>query len=411
MKYNPVETLNVFWEKGEREHIQVGRLAYIKRQAVFEYATEFLDLNIALSPFYLPQRQGVIFAERELFESLHGVFNDSLPDGWGRLLLDRQLQRLNINPVQLTPLDRLAHVAHRGMGALSYEPDYGIDDYSNDPLDLEQLAAATQRNLQGAPEKIIAELLSLAGSSAGARPKILVAVSVDKKNIVHDPQQLESSYEHWLIKFPSAHDLSDIATIEYAYSCMAKDAGIEMAPTHLFSTANGKQYFGTKRFDRIDDQRLHMHSACGLLNADFRLPSLDYKTLLAATFQLTKDIREVEKMFALAVFNVLTHNRDDHSKNFSFLMDNQGEWTMAPAYDLTFSTGPEGEHSTMMMGVGRNPGPEQFKTLAESAMLNNSKAQQIVERIRTIISQWPRYANDSGVSKGSREYIKQYIKQ
>lgn len=416
MKYNPVNTLNVVWEKNPGASVQVGRLAYVKRQVVFEYATEFLTLGINLSPFFLPSGAEIITsANKTLFDSLHGVFNDSLPDGWGRLLLDRQLQQLAIDPRQLSPLDRLAHVGRRGVGALSYEPDKQSILAGSDPLDLEQLATDSQRDLRGAPEEVITELLTLAGSSAGARPKILVGVSPDKSIIMHDPQQLESrlenslSLEHWLIKFPSSHDPDDIAAIEYAYSRMARDAGIDMAPTHLFSTSAGNRYFGTKRFDRCGDQRIHMHTACGLLNADFRIPSLDYKDLLAATLHLTGDQRQAEKMFALAVFNVLVHNRDDHSKNFSYLMDSAGTWTMAPAYDLTFSSGPGGEHSTMMMGNGKNPGEGEFLALAETAMLDKRAAQDIIERIKTVIAEWPQYAREAGVSRGSQQTIGQRI--
>lgn len=225
----------------------------------------------------------------------------------------------------------------------------------NDTINLDQLATQAGEVLKGSSEDVIQELLALNGSSAGARPKALIGVDKDHKNISHGAKQLEQGFEPWLVKFPNSQDGPDAGAIEYVYALMAKEAGVSMPEVHLFPSQKGSGYFAVKRFDRNGTRRYHMHTAAGLLHSDFRTPSLDYEDLLNLTAVLTKDVREVEKMYRLAVFNVLAHNRDDHAKNFSFLMDETGEWKLSPAYDLTFSSGPNGEQSTMVMGQGRNP--------------------------------------------------------
>jgi serine/threonine-protein kinase HipA len=179
-----------------------------------------------------------------------------------------------------------------------------------------------------------------------------------------------------------------------------------MMEAHLFPAKKGAGYFATKRFDRTESgERLHMHTACGLLHSDFRVPSLDYQDLIKATMILTRDIREAQKMYRLAVFNALSHNRDDHAKNFSFLMDASGAWKMAPAYDLTFSSGPGGEQSTMVMGEGKNPGIEHLLKLAEVTDLSRADAQRIIDETVTALLQWKELAKSCGVSKASIKRI------
>ena len=154
---------------------------------------------------------------------------------------------------------------------------------------------------------------------------------------------LPQGFEPWLVKFPNRQDGTDAGGMEYVYALMAKEAGVELPEVHLFAAEKTAGYFAMKCFDRQENSRLHMHSASGLLHSDFRAPALDYDDSLELTAALTRDRDEVMKMYRLAVFNVLAHNRDDHGKNFSFLMSNTGAWKFAPAYDLTFSSGPGGE--------------------------------------------------------------------
>lgn len=362
MKYVPTPLLNVFMEFSERR--KVGRLALRGRSILFEYEPAFVAAGLQISPFRLPLRSSVSTGDPKVFDGLSGAFNDSLPDGWGRLLLDRAVEMHGLRRGQLTPLDRLAHVGRNGMGALSYEPDQSGEDALAETLQIDKIAA--EAAFSGEQEGVIEKLLKLNGASSGARPKIVAQVSKDKKQIIHGRAPLRAGCAHWMIKFPSANDANDIGAVEYAYSLMAKAAGVDMPETYLFKGKTKQRYFGSRRFDRDGAKRIHMHSLSGLLHADHRLPAIDYNDFLKATLLLTKDARELERAFTLACFNVLAHNRDDHSKNISFLMDEAGRWTLAPAYDLTFSDGPGGEQSMMVMGEGKSPGLSHLRALAKT---------------------------------------------
>ena len=400
MIYTPTELLTVYLEAGERR--KVGRLALRQRQILFEYDAAFLAAGIEISPIKLPLKAGVFTSPDAVFDGLYGVFNDSLPDGWGRLLLDRTVEKHGIRRGQLNALDRLAYVGRNGMGALSYEPDRSSDSGSDTPLVLDRLAAESAIVLAGESEDVFEELLRLNGSSAGARPKIVAQVSADRSRIVHGLAKLKRGFEHWMIKFASSQDPRDIGAIEYAYSLMARAAGVDMPETHLFRTRK-RRYFGAKRFDRQGDSRVHMHSLSGLIHADHRNPAVDYATILRVVRVLTKNIAEVEKAYALACFNVLAHNRDDHAKNFSFLLNDRNAWVFAPAYDLTFSDGPAGEQSTMVMGEGKNPGVEQLRALAKEHDLKHAPG--ILAKVQKAIARWRDHAAKAGVSAKSTKEI------
>ena len=382
----------------------VGRLAERNGIIYFEYDEDFVQNGVEISPFKLPLRNGVVELPSDPFEGLAGVFSDSLPDGWGRLLFDRMMRSQRISPSQISSLDRLAYVGLNGMGALVYEPD------SSPPIiqqfiDLDLLATQTEKILEGASGEVITELFALNGSSAGARPKALIGVDQARKNISYGVNQLNDGFEHWLVKFPNSQDGIDSGAIEYVYALMAKEAGLYFPDVQLFSSQKGNGFFGVKRFDRQENKRFHMHTVSGLIHSNFRFPSLDYEDLLSLTMALTKDIREVEKMFRLAVFNVMAHNRDDHAKNFSFLMNEFGEWKLSPAYDLTYSNGPGGEQSTMVMGEGRNITIEHLIKLGLEAKISKELIDQIIEKTRNSLSKWNYLANEYGISKSNIKLI------
>ena len=401
MAYSPTELLTIYLD-AQNQRRKVGRLAFKDRRVLFEYEASFIASEIEISSIKLPLRPGVSVADTTIFDGLFGVFNDSLPDGWGRLLLDRTVEKYGIHRGLLNPLDRLAYVGRHGMGALSYEPELSLENSDNAPLSLDRLAEESAAVLAGENEEVFEELLRLNGSSSGAQPKIVAQVSADKKRIIHGQQELQPGFAHWMIKFPSSQDARDVGAIEYAYSLMAKDAGVEISETHLFCTRRNK-YFGTKRFEWDGDARIHMHSLGGLIHADHRSPSLDYDMVLRVTLALTRNIKDAEKAYALACFNVLAHNRDDHVKNFSFLLNARNEWIFAPAYDLVFSYGPGGEQSMLVMGEGRNPGTSQLQSLGKQHGLKN--APEILERIKRSVAKWPRYAELADVSRKSTKEI------
>ena len=382
----------------------VGRLALRGRDIYFEYEPSFIKQGLEISMIRLPLKSGVINFPYSLFEGLPGVFNDSLPDGWGRLLFDRMARSHNILPEEISPLDRLISIGNHGLGALVYEPDHSLP-MSSGEIRLDRLAEQTREVLEGTSENVLQELLGLNGSSAGARPKALIGLEPNRQQIIHGAADLPSGYEPWIVKFANTLDGGDAGAIEYVYSLMAKDAGITVPDTHLFPAQRGAGYFAVKRFDRNGKNRFHMHTVCGLLHADFRTPNLDYEQLLTLAGVLTRDVREVEKLFRLAAFNVLAHNRDDHGKNFSFLMNSDGQWKLSPAYDLTFSSGPRGEQSTTVMGEGQNPGLSNLKKLGIEANLSKPRIQEILEQTQAALRKWDTLANQHGVSKSNLELI------
>lgn len=404
MTWTPVTAINVGLNFGDGT-IPVGRLAINQGRVYFEYDATFLPRGLKLSPLHLPLEPGLKTFDPHLFDGLPGVFGDSLPDGWGRLLLDRTLRQRGIMPQELSGLDRLAHVGAHGMGALVYEPDQSKTDATPSVLDLDALAASANEVFEGESDAVLAELLALNGSSAGARPKVVVGVDAKRKKLVHGTSTMPTGYTPWLVKFNTQQDGADAGAIEYVYSLMAKAAGLAMAECHLFPAAQGPGYFGTQRFDRMEGQRLHMHTAAGLLHANFREPALDYEGLLALTTTLTRDMRDVEMMFRLAVFNVLAHNRDDHGKNFSYLMDAAGEWRLAPAYDLTFSRGPNGEQSTSVMGQGKAPSLEHLVKLGAAGGLDKKQVEAIITQTNDALGQWEALAAEHGVSKANIKLV------
>jgi serine/threonine-protein kinase HipA len=392
MNFTQQNLIHVYYHSLASKQL-MGRLLLKNRQIFFEYDTAFIKTELELSPFKLPLKAGVISSKDRIFEGLFGVFNDSLPDGWGRLLLDRKLTNLGINPGNLSPLDRLYLIGNNGMGALSYEPGNPASAVGW-PIDLDEIDHEIQATLIN-NDQYVDDLLILGGSSSGARPKVLLRID----------------NEDWLIKFRSSLDPPDISSIEYAYHLMAKEAGLHVPKAKLFPSQKSFGFFGVKRFDRKDDEKIHMHTISGLLHADHREPFLDYTTIMKATLYLTRDVRECEVQFRNAVFNVLSHNRDDHSKNFSFLMDANGTWNVSPAYDLTFSSGPVGEHSSMIVGEGKHPTKNHLLKLALIGNIKRDKALDIIDQVLEATQKWSDFAAKTGVSKLQTKNIAEALNQ
>ncbi|MFO7878549.1 MAG: type II toxin-antitoxin system HipA family toxin [Bacteroidales bacterium] len=341
----------------------VGKLALNKRHvALFEYDKQWLENGFSISPIYLPLESRTFVARSEPFDGLFGVFNDSLPDGWGRLLIDRYLRNKGKDPWSVSVLDRLSMVGKNGMGALSYFPE-NQPGKDRDNGDLDYFASEVSKILHSEKADDLEVLIAKNGSSAGVRPKVIIDYQDDA----------------WLVKFPALHDPPEIGEIEYECSVMARQCGIETPDIRLFQ---GK-YFGSKLFDRIEHERFHVHSVSGLLYADHRLPSLDYEDVLKLTHLITGDFQEVERMFNRMVFNLLIKNRDDHAKNFSFIY-REGAWKLAPAYDLTPGYGFNGHHSTTVLGKG-NPLMDDVILLAKKIGFREKTAREQIVRNQDLI--------------------------
>lgn len=352
-----VKLIQVFYDNS-----LVGKLALgPDRRAVFEYDGLWLQSGFSISPFYLPLKAGLSTARSTPFDGLFGVFFDSLPDGWGKLLMDRWLQKQGVDPFSMSTLERLALVGSNGMGALTYMPDHAPTGL-NVQQSLDYYAMQVEKVLCDEDTDALDELVKTAGSSAGVRPKVMVHIDS------HD----------WLVKFRAVQDPPNIGELEYTYSLLAKKSGIDMPETRLF---NGK-YFGVRRFDRTGDKRLHVHSAAGLLYASHRLPSLDYTELMKATLALTRNMEEVEKMFRLMVFNVVIGNRDDHARNFSYIYIDRS-WKMSPAYDLLPSAGFGGQHTTTVNGQG-NPTIKDCMEVARQTGFPEKKAKEIINQVQDV---------------------------
>jgi serine/threonine-protein kinase HipA len=382
---------------------EVGELVLSDQKIYFRYNTDFLKAGLNLSPIKLPFSRDIVSADKQPFDGLFGVFNDSLPDGWGRLLLDRNLSAKGIDIAKITPLDRLAYVGSRGIGAIVYRPEIRPAKTVDPIPELDIIAAEMNNILQGTSSEIIEELFILGGSSGGARPKIFAAYNPLTKDLIHGFDNIPEGYDEWIIKFPSSSDNMEIANIEFSYHKMALLAGIEMSECRLFNGKSGQVYFGTKRFDRMAGKRLHTHTACGLMHDNFKMSTMDYGHLMDCAFRLEKRVKAYEKVFRLAAFNVFSHNWDDHSKNFSFLMNEQGEWQFAPAYDLTFSYSGYGFHSTMIAGESKNPGRKELMKLATHFGLKN--AGPIIEEVQEAISQWGAIASEYGIIGETRNTV------
>jgi len=385
----------------------VGELVLHEKNYLFKYASDFLSKGLEISPFKMKLSNEVLKADSQPFEGIFGVFHDSLPDGWGRLLLDRTLLAKGKSLTNITLLDRLAYVGKNGMGALVYEPEVHFSYQENTSFDLDDIYSETTKIINDVDSEHIEDLFKMGGSSGGARPKIFIGYQPNTNKIVNDKLTLKPGFEHWIVKFPSSNDIPDIANIEYAYYKMALECGIEMSDSKLFIGKSGKNYFATKRFDRIGNSRLHMHSAAGLMHDNFRVSNMDYGHLMDCAFKLEKQYSAYEKVFRLAVFNVMFHNRDDHSKNFSFLMNAEGNWSFSPAYDLTFSNSSHGHHSTMIMGESKAPTSKDLLNLANHFGLKTGK--EIIEQVRECASKWKSYANEANISANTINMIEKRI--
>ena len=365
-------------------HRMVGLLYENAGRVFFEYSPDFLQSGIALSPFKLPLKPGVFEDEKRTFDGLFGLFNDSLPDGWGCLLLDRKLRKRGLSYDSITPLSRLSMIGRNPMGALEYEPaDEAAEEVGN--VELDSLSGEVDKILAGNDSDVLDELLKLNGSSGGARPKIVAYVSDDRQKIIHGGANPPAGFTPWIIKFSERHDKLNSGETEYRYSLAAKEAGIDMPPTHLFPSKNGGGYFGVQRFDRTPQGKVHVHTACGLLHASHRFSCLDYENLLKLTLVLTRDITQAEEMVRRMVFNVKSGNRDDHSKNFSFLLNKNFEWRLAPAYDLTPSAGINGEQTAMVNGKGRNITDDDLIAAAKVADIPASAVRSIINTVESAL--------------------------
>ncbi len=412
MIFEPVRSLNVMRTLSTGEDVQVGVLAQNNKGVFFQYKANYLDrFGRAgnLSPYKLKLDTSLQMAPQTPHYGLHGVFADSLPDGWGLLLQDRVFRQQGISLGNITAMDRLAFVGQGGSGALSYQPARAHEKSSiwNRIIDLGFQAQAL---FDGQTDEVLQALVA-AGSSGGARPK--AQLYFQPGDFQNCRTQAQTGDEAWLVKFTSERFLlsHEEGVCEAIYLSLAESLDLQTPQWHLITAAD-KQWLAVKRFDIHADGRVHLASVSALLDADFRQPSLDYQDLIKMTGQLCRSAKAAQLQFKRAVFNLFASNQDDHSKNWAFLLEDDGKWQPAPFYDVTFSPHPYNEHATSFYGFDKKPTQKVIQQLAYSAGYESwPKAQQIIKEIAETVQLFATEARKFGVRSQTIAEIKKVLAQ
>lgn len=346
----------------------VGYLAEIEDKIAFQYDDEWIKNGFSISPFSLPLSDEIYKDGKYIFDGLYGVFWDSLPDGWGELLVRRMLAKNGVNFDKLSPLQRLSIIEKNGLGALEYEPSESLKGISSD-LDLDALSIEANKVLNDNFNSAdLDSIYYLGGSSGGARPKA----------------HIKYNNEEWIVKFPCRIDPVNIGQKEFKANSLARQCGINVNEFELFDSKICSGYFGTKRFDRTKNGKVHMISLSAILETSHRYFNLDYGHLFSVIKEISARKEDMYETFRRMCFNVFYHNTDDHSKNFSFLYDEKLKgYVLSPAYDLT-STPDKIEHS-MTINHNGNPTEKDLLTLAKDFNLSLEKCKEIILKIKSVL--------------------------
>ena len=367
--------------QGWGERWLLGTLADNGSQLLFEYSAEALTQQLELSPHKLRLAAQAYGNFPAWLQRLPGLVSDSLPDGWGLLLMDKLFRQAGRNPATLSPLDRLTFLGSRGMGALTFEPaepqQLGTQD-----IKLLQLAREAQTLVSGCETDALKCLALLGGSPHGARPKVLVFFNPATSIVSTQPT---AGATPWLVKFQAQNEHKEVCAIEHLYAWLAKKCQLNMPETAYFDLDKNLGAFGIERFDVQSGMRVPIHTLAGALHADFRATgSVDYATFLRLTRLFTRNDQAVQQAYERCVFNVLFNNRDDHPKNFTYRLNQARQWELAPCYDLSFNAGPGGEHQMDVLGAGKNITRALMLTLAEKASLDKAWAERAIQRMLAV---------------------------
>lgn len=391
---------------GWGERFELGELADDGKTLLFEYSAQAVQRGLELSPYKLPLSTKTYgdFPEHQL--RLPGLVSDALPDGWGMLLLDRLFRKQGRSMAQISPLERLAFIGDRAMGALVFQP---ADRDALEPADVQllDLARDVRHLMDDASEVLLRRLALMGGSPHGARPKVLVNFDRKSNRMSNSEEGVGTPV---LVKFPAQHEHKEVCAVEAMYSQIASASGIRIPVTEYFDLGRDLSAIAVERFDRQDGMRIPMHTAAGAAHVDFRIPQLDYVTLLRLTQFMTRDAREVLQAFERCVFNVVFNNRDDHAKNFSFLMGKDGRWRFSPGYDLAFNEGPRGEHQMDICGEARAPARSHLLELASKTGIAERVAAQTIERIALVAERFADFTGDLPIRNKTLKRIEKELK-
>jgi serine/threonine-protein kinase HipA len=412
----------------------IGAVAWLDDvgQAVFEYEPMFLEKRLDVSPLRMSldmaaERDGLFsFPElsRDTFLGLPGMLADALPDKYGNAIMDAWLIREGRDASEISPVERLCYTGKRGMGALEFSP-CRVDGYDTAvPIDVGELVELTRAITGeyrapsvsiGEAEKdnsgAIRELFRVATSAGGARAKAIIAMNNDGE-IMSGQAEAPAGYDYWILKFDGVTDLglgesAGYGRVEYAYHLLATTAGIDMMPCRLLEE-NGRAHFMTRRFDRVGGEKRHVQSLCGLAHYDFKLAgAYSYEQAFSVMRRLRLSKADATQMYRRMLFNVISRNQDDHTRNIAFVMDHFGKWVLSPAYDVVYSHNPAGQwtnrHQMSLNGKRDDFTRDDLLQVGESISL--SRPDDVLEEVREAVSRWPVFAAEAGLKTGAAEEI------
>jgi serine/threonine-protein kinase HipA len=406
----------------------VGAIALDPRTTyyAFEYAPAFRRTGMELAPLTMNARRAVgpfVFPNLpELtFKRLPAALSDALPDDFGNALINAWMVRQGVAPEAVTPLDRLAYMGHRGMGALEFRPARGPEAGAHAAIKMGQLVEKARQAVQGTLDNdshaaaALQQIISVGTSAGGARAKAVIAFNPNTREIRAGQFDVEPGFEHWLLKFDGVTKgdfelglSAEFGRVEYAYHLMAVASGISMTECDLLEES-GRAHFMTRRFDREGNQKHHIQSLCAMQEMDFKqLATHSYEQL----FQTIKGglglpYEDLVEAYRRMVFNIMSANNDDHTKNFAFRLKQGGLWELAPAYDITHAYNPKGQwtyqHQMSVNGKFRDIAEDDLRTIAERFYIGN--AREIIGEVRNAVSDWPLYSGAAGVEVGTGKLI------
>ncbi len=391
--------------------------------ATFEFAPEFIKRGIDLAPLTMPLRDlqrgerqySFSSLNHETYSGLPGLLSDSLPDAFGSQIIRSWLSAQGRSANSINPIEKLSYVGVRGMGALEFEPATTPFGRQAEDIEVEELLSLTNKvlkerqsialNLTADEEKTMADLIRVGTSAGGQRPKAIIGYNPETGEIKSGQFILPKGFEYYMLKFDGVHEsnLGDPAgygRIEMAYHLMAKDCGINMMPCQLLEE-NGRAHFMTQRFDRTTSgEKLHMQTLCAMAHYDFNLPgAFGYEDAFADMRDLALPYQDFEQQYLRMIFNVIARNQDDHTKNIAFLLPQNGEWRLSPAYDVTWAFNPSGEWTSLhQMSIGKKRDNFTRADLLEFAKSQSiKKAIALITRVEEVVSNWPQYAKATSV--------------
>jgi len=407
------------------------------RIADFQYDDKFVDSGIQIAPLMMPLSNkpyrfpGLSY---ETFNGLPGMLADSLPDKYGNALINAWLAREGRSPGSFTAVERLCYTGERGMGALEYRPVKGPRARKSSAIHVSKLVSLaseilSQRSEMTADfatskrEQALREILQVGTSAGGARAKAVIAWNPKTGQVRSGQVKADPGFQYWLLKFDGVQNNRDremadptgYGAIEFAYSKMAQDAGIEMSKCQLLEE-NGRRHFMTQRFDRSNNgKKLHVQTLGALAHLDYNQAGAHgYEEAFLVMRKLRLSTSEIEQAFRRMVFNIIARNQDDHVKNISFIMDEEGSWALAPAYDMTYSYDPNGlwtgKHQMTMKGKQSDFSLDDFKACSEIAVLKRGRFKQIIQEVDTVASRWTDYADEVKVDPKQRDQIQKVLR-